>query len=122
VRKGEFIVGVGCRKGVHAAEVLEAIRRGLAEAGIEEHNVLIYATTQKKWDEPGLAEAISALSGNLIFLDDETINAQAGVSPSRATKIGLSGVAEPCALAVAKKKELVMRKKVYGRVTIAIAH
>jgi cobalt-precorrin 5A hydrolase len=58
----------------------------------------------------------------LIFLDDKTINAQAGVSPSRATKIGLSGVAEPCALAVAKKKELVMRKKVYGRVTIAIAH
>jgi len=122
MRKGEFIVGVGCRKGVNAAEVLEAIRRGLAESGVEEHNVLIYATTQKKWDEPGLAEAISALSGNLIFLDDKTINAQAGVSPSRATKIGLSGVAEPCALAVAKKKELVMRKKVYGRVTIAIAH
>jgi cobalt-precorrin 5A hydrolase len=122
MREGEFIVGVGCRKGVNAAEVVEAIRRGLAEAGVEEHDVLIYATTQKKWDEPGLAEAISALSGNLIFLDDKTINAQAGVSPSRATKIGLSGVAEPCALAVAKKKELVMRKKVYGRVTIAIAH
>jgi cobalt-precorrin 5A hydrolase len=122
MREGEFIVGVGCRKGVNAAEVVEAIRRGLAEAGVEEHDVFIYATTQKKWDEPGLAEAISALSGNLIFIDDKTINAQAGVSPSRATKIGLSGVAEPCALAVAKKKELVMRKKVYGRVTIAIAH
>ena len=121
MRAGEFTVGVGCRKGVNSREVLDAIREGLAEAGIEEHNVLVYATTQKKRDEHGLTEAISALSGNLIFLDDDTINAQAGVSPSRATKIGLSGVAEPCALAVAKKKELVMKKSVYGRVTIAIA-
>ncbi|MGA2912159.1 MAG: cobalt-precorrin 5A hydrolase [Methanoregula sp.] len=122
MRSGEFSVGVGCRKGVKSREVLDAIREGLAEAGVAEHNVLVYATTQKKWNETGLVEAISALSGNLIFLDNDTINAQAGVSPSRATKIGLSGVAEPCALAVAKRKELVMRKKVYGRVTIAIAH
>jgi cobalt-precorrin 5A hydrolase len=122
MRSGEFSVGIGCRKGVKSAEVLDAIREGLAETGVGERDVLVYATTQKKWDEPGLSEAVSALSGNLIFLDNETINAQAGVSPSRASKIGLSGVAEPCALAVAKKKELVMKKKVYGRVTIAIAH
>lgn len=121
VRNGEYTVGIGCRKGVKPAEVLDAIREGLAETGATDRDVLVYATTQKKWDEKGLSEAVSALSGNLIFLDDKTINAQAGVSPSRATKIGLSGVAEPCALAVAKKKELVMRKKVYGRVTIAIA-
>jgi len=121
MRAGEFTVGVGCRKGVNSQEVIDAIREGLAEAGIEKSNVLVYATTQKKQEESGLTEAISALSGNLIFLDDKTINAQAGVSPSRAQKIGLAGVAEPCALAVAKKKELVMKKSVYGRVTIAIA-
>lgn len=122
VKNGEFTVGIGCRKGVNAGEVLEALREGLAEAGVAEHDVFVYATTRKKLNETGLTEAISALSGNLIFLDDDTINAQAGVSPSRATRIGLSGVAEPCALAAAKKKELIMRKKVYGRVTIAIAH
>ena len=122
LKNGEFTVGIGCRRGVKSSEVLDAIREGLAETGVAECDVLAYATTQKKWDETGLSEAISALSGNLIFLDNETINAQAGVSPSRATKIGLSGVAEPCALAVAKKKELVMKKKIFGRVTIAIAH
>jgi cobalt-precorrin 5A hydrolase len=121
MRDGEFTVGVGCRKGIKSSEVLDAVRTGLAETGIAEQDVFVYATTQKKWGEPGLTEAISALSGNLIFLDDDTINAQAAFSPSRATKIGLSGVAEPCALAVSRKKELVMRKKVYGRVTIAIA-
>jgi len=118
---GEFTVGIGCRKGVESAEVLDAIRAGLADTGVAENDILVYANTQKKWNETGLTEAISALSGNLIFLDDDTINAQEGVSPSRATKIGLSGVAEHCALAVAKRRELVMRKKVFGRVTIAIA-
>jgi len=122
LKKGEFTVGIGCRKGVKMQEVLDAIRNALAETGVAEHDVLVYATTQKKSGETGLLQAISALSGNLIFVDDETINAQRGVTPSRATKIGLSGVAEPSALAVAKRKQLVMGKKVYGRVTVAIAH
>ena len=122
LKKGEYSIGIGCRKGVKMQEVLDAIRNALAETGVAEHDVLVYATTQKKMGETGFLEAISALSGNLIFLDDETINAQKGISPSRATKIGLSGVAEPCALAVAKRKQLVMGKKVYGRVTVAIAH
>ncbi len=122
LKQGEFTVGIGCRKDVNSQEVLDAIRKALAEAGVAEHDVLVYATTQKKSGETGLREAISSLSGNLIFLDDATINAQRGITPSRATKIGLSGVAEPSALAVAKRKQLVMGKKVYGRVTIAIAH
>ncbi len=122
VKKGEYTVGVGCRKGVKTQEVLDAIRNALEDAGVAEHDIFVFATTQKKCNEEGLISAISALSGNLIFLDDDTINAQHGTSPSKAIKIGLSGVAEPCALAVAKRKRLVMEKKVYGRVTIAIAH
>jgi cobalt-precorrin 5A hydrolase len=120
--KGEYTVGIGCRKGVKKEEVLDAIRIALAETGVLKEDVLVYATTQKKLNETGLTEAISSLSGNLIFLDDETINAQTGLTSSRATKIGLLGVAEPCALAVAKKKHLILAKKVYGRITVAIAH
>jgi cobalt-precorrin 5A hydrolase len=122
VKKGEFTVGVGCRKGVRSKEVVDAIRNALEESGVAESDVMVYATTRKKSGEAGLSDAISALSGNLIFLDDDTINAQEGISPSRAVRIGLRGVAEPCALAVAKKKQLVMGKKVFGRVTVAIAH
>jgi len=121
LRKGEYTVGIGCRKGVTSGEVVDAVRAALSDSGISQNEILVFATTEKKLGETGLAEGISALSGNLIFLDDETINAQRGVSKSRATRIGLQGVAEPCALAVAKKKELVMGKNVYGRVTVAIA-
>jgi cobalt-precorrin 5A hydrolase len=122
VKKGEYSVGVGCRKGVDAGEVVDAIRDAFSSAGITPEDVLIYATTQKKFNETGITDAITTLSGNLIFLDDETINAQTGTAPSQATRLGLLGVAEPCALAVSKRKMLVMGKKVYGRVTVAIAH
>jgi cobalt-precorrin 5A hydrolase len=122
VKSGEYTIGVGCRKGVNADEVIGAIEEALTSTGITKDDVLVYATTQKKFNETGLTEAITALSGNLIFLDDETINAQTGTAPSKATRLGLLGVAEPCALAVSKRKKIVMGKKVFGRVTVAIAH
>ncbi|MDD1705289.1 MAG: cobalt-precorrin 5A hydrolase [Methanoregula sp.] len=122
LRDGEYTVGVGCRRGVTSEEVVDAIRQALASVGIAEREVLVYATTAKKSSEAGLIGAIPLLSGNLIFLDDATINRQTGTSPSKATRLGLLGVAEPSALAVAKRKVLVMGKKVYGRVTVAIAH
>lgn len=121
VRKGEYSVGIGCRKGVREEEVSGAVRNALVENGIAEPDVFIYATTVKKMHEAGLIAAVKNLSGNLIFLDDDTINAQTGAAPSQASRIGLSGVAGPCALAVSKRKELVMDKRVYGRVTVAIA-
>jgi len=121
VKRGEYTIGIGCRNGVAADEVSGAIDHALEEAGIAGEDVLVYATTAKKMNEAGLTGAVSARLGNLIFLDDNTINAQTGLSPSRASRIGLPGVAEPCALAVSKRKELVAKKKVYGRVTIAIA-
>jgi cobalt-precorrin 5A hydrolase len=122
VKDGEYTVGIGCRKGIRSDEVVQAVRAALMEHSIAEMDVFVYATTTKKFNETGLIEAVGILSGNLIFLEDDTINAQAGIGPSRASKIGLLGVAEPCALATSKRKTLVMLKKVYGRVTVAIAH
>lgn len=121
VRKGEYVVGVGCRKGVSTAGVTEAVRQALREAGVAEGEVLVYATTEKKRGESGLLDAVADLGGNLVFLDDETLNAEAAPSPSRASLIGLAGVAEPAALAASKRKELVLAKQTYGSVTVAIA-
>lgn len=121
VHNGDYAAGIGCRKGIAAEEVTAAIGKALADAGIAQKDVMIFATTAKKCNEAGLIEGIAAIPANLIFLDDDTINAQTPATPSRAKKIGLVGVAEPCALAVSKHRELVMKKTVFGRVTIAIA-
>ncbi|MDD1701611.1 MAG: cobalt-precorrin 5A hydrolase [Methanoregula sp.] len=121
VRRGEYVVGIGCRKGVQADEVTAAVHEAFAQAGIAAEDVMLFATTEKKCNEKGLTDSIAQIPANLIFLDDDTINAQAAPTPSRAGKIGLVGVAEPCALSVSRHRELVMKKKVFGKVTIAIA-
>lgn len=121
LERGEYIVGIGCRRGITKEEVLGAIDSGLSDAGIEKDEVLAYATTVLKKDEKGLADAIAELNGNLIFVDDETLNEQKPESPSRAQdKLGLPGVAEPAALALSKTKEIIMKKQKYGGVTIAV--
>ena len=120
-RPGIYTVGLGCRLGVTSEEVITAVRLALDDSGITPDEVMIYATTEKKIGETGLVQAVESLGGCLIFLDDETIKAQVQESPSAAGRIGLPGVAEPAALAVSRKRELVMKKRVSGRVTIAIA-
>ena len=85
------------------------------------HDVLAYTSTVKKADEAGLLSAVRELGGRLFLVDDDTINAQPVAAPSKAGLIGLVGVAEPSALALAKRKEIVMRRKAYGNVTVAIA-
>ncbi|MDD1684696.1 MAG: cobalt-precorrin 5A hydrolase, partial [Methanoregula sp.] len=62
VKAGEYSVGIGCRKGVAKDEIIGAVRTALKENGIHEKDVFIYATTVKKINETGLAEAVSALS------------------------------------------------------------
>ncbi len=121
VAAGEYGVGIGCRRGVSAGAIEEAVRAGLTIAGVDPGDVLIYATTIKKSGEPGIHDAVRALGRPLIFLDDRTINRYPGISPSGASRLGLAGVAEPCALAVSKKKELVLPKLLKGGVTVAIA-
>jgi cobalt-precorrin 5A hydrolase len=121
VADGEYGVGIGCRKGVLAGVVEETVRTGLDTAGVKPDEVLVYATTVRKSHEQGIHEAARSLGRPLIFLDDRTINRHPGISPSGASRLGLAGVAEPCALAVSRRKELVLPKLLKGGVTVAIA-
>jgi cobalt-precorrin 5A hydrolase len=121
IADGEYSVGIGCRKGTAAEEVEAAVRTGLNRLGISPDKVLVYATTAKKAHESGILDAVRALGRPVVYLDDRTIEANPPHSGSGASRIGLSGVAEPCALATSKRKELVLGKTVIGGVTIAVA-
>lgn len=121
VKDGTYGVGLGCRRGTPGNEVVHALQKALEISGIRPDDVAAYATTEKKSHEPGLIEGVRAMGGTLLFVDDATLDAYPPASPSKAGRIGLSAVAEPCALAVSTKKELILRKTVFGRVTVAIA-
>jgi cobalt-precorrin 5A hydrolase len=120
VREGTYVIGIGCRRGAAVHKVVEAVREALALAHVGTEDVLVYATTEKKQGEKGLIDAVRQLGGVLVFVDNDTINSQQGTGPSRATMIGLKGVAEPAALAVSRYGEIVLGKTVRGGVTVAI--
>jgi len=121
LRGGEYLVGIGCRKGTPAEEISDAIDSALSSKGIAGNEVLAYATTVQKFHEPGLHEAVRACGGVLVFVSDAAINEEQPPSPSQATeKLGLTSVAESAALSLSKRKEIILPKTIYGRVTIAI--
>ena len=121
LKSGEYIVGIGCRRGILKEEVLSALTSAFTEIGITPGEVLAYATAAIKCDEAGLIQAIRELNGTLVCVDDAFIRAEDPPSPSRASdKLGLPGVAEPAAMALSKRKEIIMKKQIYGGVTVAI--
>jgi cobalt-precorrin 5A hydrolase len=121
LRRGEYAVGLGCRKGLSQELLIAGIREGLSEGGISPEDVFAYGTTVRKIREGSLVSAVETLGGTLVFLDDAAIGAQPAPSPSRAGLVGLKGVAEPCALALSRRGVLVAGKRKYGGVTLAIA-
>ena len=116
-----MILGIGTRRGVTAPEVSEAVAEALAEANLTLADIDCFASSTLKADEDGLIQAVSALGKEIQFLPDEVLNATDPESESQAERFGLKGVSEPAALSLSIHKKLIFKKKVYGRVTIAIA-
>ncbi len=116
-RRG-LVVGIGARRGVKAEEVMDAIRSAMREAGRKMEEIGVLATAWLKQDETGITEAARALGREVLYLSSEALNAQVPTTHSRANDLGLTGVAEPAVLALSEK--LIMPKKAYGRVTVAL--
>ncbi len=115
-----FAVGVGYRRRVKAEEIANAVRLALREAGIAIDDVKILATAEIKKRDAEIRRAAAMLSLPLGFVSGETINST-DVRCSKARIVGLKSVAEACALFYSKRRELVVGKRIYGGVTVAIA-
>ncbi len=113
-------VGIGCRKGISSNEILKAIRSALEEIEASLEDVRLIATVDLKKNEKGLIEAVDSIKKPLMFIPTEEIN-KMDVRETKAVMIGVKNVAEACALFYSKKRELILPKRVYGGVTIAIA-
>lgn len=116
-----MIIGIGARRGVTAQEVIDAVNAVLADLNLSLADIDCFASSVLKADEEGLIDAVQTLGKEIHFLADDVLNATDPESESQAGRFGLKGVAEPAALALSIHKKLIFNKKVYGRVTIAVA-
>jgi cobalt-precorrin 5A hydrolase/precorrin-3B C17-methyltransferase len=119
-----LVLGVGCRKGVSSEEIESAMRLCFEEEGLCEESVFSVATLDIKRSERGLLGfARSRGLGTMFFTPGEL---EEGVClsaprPRTAELVGISPVCEKAALKASGDGELVVPKRIFGRVTLAVA-
>lgn len=119
-----LIVGIGCRRGTQAHKIVEAVRETLRQAGLERERVRLLASADVKADEKGLAEAAAQLGIPLRFVSsDEIRDSGRGFQHSDfvEAKVDLPAVAEPSALLAGRRTRLIVPKRRYNGVTVAVA-
>jgi len=112
-------VGIGFRKNVDAGKIIEAINKALGEIEASMDEVRVIATIDGK-RESVIVEVADKLKKPLIFVKAEELNSM-DLRETKAVKIGVKNVAEGCAIYASNSGELLLPKRVYGGVTVAIA-
>ncbi len=121
LKRNGLVVGIGANSGVTRLEVVDAVKDALSEISANLGDVRFFASAIIKENEVGMIEAAESLGKELRFVPHEMINSIKPPTISKARALGLSGVCEPAALLLSEEKKLLLKKKIYGNVTIAIA-
>jgi cobalamin biosynthesis protein CbiG len=119
---GEFVVGVGCRPGTAAADIVRAVREVLGDKRIR-----CVATIDRRAREPGMSAAAAELGVPIIAFAADELTGVPVPNPAARTRAAVAtpGVAEAAALLACEKQcgtaYLVTPKTVRGSVTVAVA-
>jgi len=123
LRPKALIVGVGCRRGAPAADILALIGHVCRERSLAQASIAALASIEAKRDEVGLLEAARTLGVELLFYQADQL---AGVSvphPSAvvAKHMGVGSVCEAAAILATGGGRLLAPKTRTGFSTAAIA-
>jgi cobalt-precorrin 5A hydrolase len=127
LRPLSLVAGIGCRRGVEAAEIEAALEEALRIAGRSRDSLGMLATHQIKEDEAGLLEIAGRMGLALKFFPskhlEQVYEAHSGLEHSMFVQqqLGVGNVCETAALAAAPDGALVLRKTKFKRVTVALA-
>lgn len=113
-----YSIGIGFRKNVETEEIIAAIVKSLAEINAELDQIRVISTTENKRNE--VIPVAENLKKPVQFVEEQDINTM-DIRETKATIIGLKNVAEACAIYSSNTGELVLPKRVFGGVTVAIA-
>ncbi len=119
----DLVVGVGCNRGTPVDEFEIALREIDKDMHISRSSVRNLASIDKKNNETGLLQFAENNSWRIDFYDRDAINKMMHLEISFAAlkAVGAIGVAEPTALLSAKSNHLLVRKRKWKNVTMAIA-
>lgn len=116
-----LVIGIGCRKGVSAERIEQAVRHALQARRIDE--IREVATIDVKAREPGLLAFCAWHALPLRIFSRDNVAARAWVTQPSAwvrRHIGVDGVCEPCALLASVRGQLLVSKTALEGVAVAI--
>jgi cobalt-precorrin 5A hydrolase len=121
-----IVAGVGCRKGVQAADIKAAIVAACAEAGVAASQLRLIATSAAKSREPGVVAAASAIGVPLVVIPPADLAAAGTRATTRSERVialvGVASVAEAAALAAGgPAARLIAPRIAVGPATCALA-
>jgi cobalt-precorrin 5A hydrolase len=125
LRARRAAIGIGCRAGASASDIVDLVRRVMAQAEFADVDIHL-ASIDAKRNEPGLLEAARTLACPLAFFSREALAARAADAITRSIRVealfNLPSVAETAALAGAGPgSRLVLARIAEHGVTCAIA-
>ncbi len=118
-------IGIGCRAGASADNIVALVQRTLADAGLTSANAGLFSIDAKR-DEMGLIKAARLLAMPIRFLSREQLALRAGDAATRSDRVSaiydLPSIAETAALAGAGEvSRLIVTRISAGAVTCAVA-
>ena len=119
-----LIVGIGCRKGTRSDAIIKAVRDCLDQDGLELNQVRLLSSADVKASEQGLLVASRELGIPLRIISSEEIRNCAVKfkhSDFVENRVGLPAVAEPAALLAGRRTKLIIEKRIFDGITIAVA-
>ncbi|MFW5501292.1 MULTISPECIES: cobalt-precorrin 5A hydrolase [unclassified Maridesulfovibrio] len=116
-------LGVGCRRGVPADEILDLVRSVVADNGIVLESIYCMGSIDAKSDEAGMIEAAQVLGLDLEFFSANELAEIEVANPSGMVMkhMGVNGVCEAAAMKLANATQIMVPKTKSARVTAAIA-
>ncbi len=124
LRPRNIAVGVGCRRGVSAERIIDAVKQVFVEAGLSEAGLFCLATGEFKADEEGIIEAARHFAVPLKIFGREEIASALGNSKTSAfveKQVGVGAVAEPCARLGSGGGEIFLPVRRSDGITLALA-
>jgi cobalt-precorrin 5A hydrolase len=119
-----LIIGIGCRRGAGAEAIKAAVLAALKEIAAGVDQVRYLASADIKADEKGLIKAAKELKVPLRFIASPEIRTTIKAfehSEFVKSKVNLPAVAEASALLAGRRTQLILPRKIFNGVTIAIA-
>ena len=122
-RPRNLVLGVGCNRDVPVAELRQACKELFIEQGLSQLGIRNLASIDLKQDEVGLAAFAAEKGLRIDFFSKDELNRVENVTVSEAAlrNVGAIGVAEPAALLSAQSNDLLVGKRKWQNVTMAVA-